>query len=318
MLQFSTHELRPQDRFDHWCEVRGKSLFGVTIELPKEKRTSFQGRFSAVSAGGAVVSHMQASSYRVSRTMADIVRMPGNSILVGLQVRGPGRVKLAGEADLHVKEGGFILSHSEAPFTAIPDGDGGFDYRTIKISLADDLLLGAKVHDFSAALPKLEERFVRPFAALFDKLTRQPSDLADHAHEIAHMARLTLLARGRLAAGVPEVRAALRSGFLEAARRILARDLHIASLSPEMVARELAISLRLLHALFEPTGQSFARTLTAMRLKKACQLLQSDGLRPVIQIAYTCGFDSIATFYRVFRGAFGVAPGDWRAMRNRA
>jgi hypothetical protein len=45
MISFSTDELRPQDRFDHWCEVRGKSLFGVTIELEREKRADFQGRF---------------------------------------------------------------------------------------------------------------------------------------------------------------------------------------------------------------------------------------------------------------------------------
>ena len=41
MLSFSTDDIRPQDRFDHWCEVRGKSLLGVTIELELEKRASF-------------------------------------------------------------------------------------------------------------------------------------------------------------------------------------------------------------------------------------------------------------------------------------
>jgi hypothetical protein len=37
MFTFSTEDLRPQDRFDYG-EVRGKSLFGVTIELERERR----------------------------------------------------------------------------------------------------------------------------------------------------------------------------------------------------------------------------------------------------------------------------------------
>ncbi|MBP1292148.1 hypothetical protein ACVL91_005535 [Bradyrhizobium elkanii] len=44
MLTFTTDALRPQDRFEHWCEVRGKSLFGVTIELERDKRADFRGR----------------------------------------------------------------------------------------------------------------------------------------------------------------------------------------------------------------------------------------------------------------------------------
>lgn len=51
MLTFSTEDLRPQDRFDHWCEVRGKSLFGVTIELERERRADFHGQFSAIPIG---------------------------------------------------------------------------------------------------------------------------------------------------------------------------------------------------------------------------------------------------------------------------
>jgi len=32
----------------------------------------------------------------------------------------------------------------------------------------------------------------------------------------------------------------------------------------------------------------------------------------VTDIAYACGFDSPATFYRVFRAAFGMTPRDVR------
>ncbi|MGM4904061.1 helix-turn-helix domain-containing protein [Tardiphaga sp. 866_E4_N2_1] len=35
------------------------------------------------------------------------------------------------------------------------------------------------------------------------------------------------------------------------------------------------------------------------------------------RVAYACGYDSIATFYRVFRNATAMTPNDWRAMHRK-
>ncbi len=123
-----------------------------------------------------------------------------------------------------------------------------------------------------------------------------------------------MIARGRLASGSPEGRAALRSGFLHAARDIIMRDLQHPELTPAAIAAELGISLRQVHVLFEPTGQTFARTLTAARVAEARRLLKTMPARPVTDIAFACGFDSIATFYRVFRSAYGMTPSDVRML----
>lgn len=114
--------------------------------------------------------------------------------------------------------------------------------------------------------------------------------------------------------GLPRSRAVSRADHLNAARAILARDLHLPDLSPRAVACELGISLRQVHVLFEPTGLSFKRTLTAMRLEQACHLLKTMPSRPVTEIALLCGFDSIATFYRVFRNAYGMVPREMRCL----
>ena len=36
--------------------------------------------------------------------------------------------------------------------------------------------------------------------------------------------------------------------------------------------------------------------------------------RGIHEIAFSCGFDSIATFYRVFRATYGMTPGDARRL----
>jgi AraC-like DNA-binding protein len=312
MLNFSTDDIRPQDRFDHWCEVRGKSLFGVTIELDRDKRASFQGRFSAATIGNAVLAEMTASSYRIGRTPADIARVPGNSLNIGFQIRGPGWMD-TGRNGVHlVREGDLTVNHSDEPFMGTPERTDGFHFRTLKIPLTADIVMDARAPRLLPQTLRRGERLTRLISATFTALASRREQIADPAGDIVHIARLAMIARGRLASGLPESRAALRAGFRHAAREIMTRELHHPGLTPATLAAELAISLRQVHVLFEPTGLSFARTLTMMRLEQARRLLQTMPARQVADIAYACGFDSIATFYRVFRSTFGMTPSDAR------
>ena len=125
-----------------------------------------------------------------------------------------------------------------------------------------------------------------------------------------------MLARGRLPSGMPEVRAALRSGLRYAAEEIMARDKHQQKLAPAKVALELGISVRQLHVVFEFAERTFARTLAAMRIAEARRLLIEVPALPVTQVAFASGFDSLATFYRLFAATYGVTPRELRAAAS--
>ncbi len=189
MISFSTDDIRAQDRFDHWCEIRGKSLFGVTIELERERRADFKGRFSAVAIGNAVLAEMTASSYRVSRTRADIARISSNSLTIGLQVRGPGWMDLGQGRVKSVREGDFTVSHSDLPFAAIPERSDGFDFRTLKIPLTNDILLGARGHDLTPEPLPRGSRLTRLIAAAFTALAQRPEQTADPARGPSRISR---------------------------------------------------------------------------------------------------------------------------------
>jgi hypothetical protein len=96
MYSWSTDHLPAADRFAHWREERGKVASGVTIELEASQRATFQGRMSARPVGGATLVEMQASAYHVSRTDADIARVPGDSPIVSEQIRGGGALIAGG------------------------------------------------------------------------------------------------------------------------------------------------------------------------------------------------------------------------------
>jgi AraC-like DNA-binding protein len=68
-----------------------------------------------------------------------------------------------------------------------------------------------------------------------------------------------------------------------------------------------------MHMLFESTGQSFSQTVTARRICLSGQLLRESPGRPIAEVARACGFESLATFYRVFHATVGMPPGEFRA-----
>jgi AraC-like DNA-binding protein len=65
----------------------------------------------------------------------------------------------------------------------------------------------------------------------------------------------------------------------------------------------------------EQTGQGFHDHLTRIRLRQAERhLVESD--RPVTDIAYLCGFQSLATFNRLFKAYTGASPSVYRNGKN--
>lgn len=319
MLTFSTDDLRPHERFDYWCEVRARNLFGVTISLKQEERQHFRGQFSARSAGRAILSQMQASPYKVSRTTSDISRASSDSLCIYQQTGGASWFNTKTGGEFVVRAGEFAISHSDLPYLTRPITAHGFDLRVLKIPLAGRAAPASPSYNLAPTLlrddPRLTLLISASFAALVADTTRNPD--ADCNVAVGHLAQLALLARGSVLAGSAESRAALRFGYLQAARDILARDMHDPKLSPDYVAIALGISVRQLHILFEPTGTSFSRTLMAMRLAHARRLLQSAPALAVTDVAMACGFDSLSTFYRVFRAAYGMTPRDIKGAADR-
>ena len=71
---------------------------------------------------------------------------------------------------------------------------------------------------------------------------------------------------------------------------------------------------RQLHLLFEPSGTSLAQHVPKRRLEECrAALMNPIGDRSVTDIALAWGFNSMWTFNRNFRQAFGAAPGEMRA-----
>lgn len=312
MVSWSTDELRPHERFEHWREVRGKHLAGVSMDVDRERRGAFKGRFSSVAVGGATLSEIQATAYDVSRTPADINRVSSDSLRVAFLVEGPGWCDTP-LGRCYLAAGAISTSYSDLPF-AVAQRPGNLHVRLLRIPLGRLEALDRSARDYHTEALAPDDRYTKliraSFLSLADNASRLDGEEADRA--VTDLAQLVLLARGSVRRNLPESREAVRAGHLTAARRIIARNLHRQDLDVESLAKMLVVSVRQVHAMFEPTGTTCHRTITAMRVDEARRLLLQTPERPVTDIAFACGFDSMATFYRAFRKAEEATPGDYR------
>jgi AraC-like DNA-binding protein len=99
----------------------------------------------------------------------------------------------------------------------------------------------------------------------------------------------------------------------------LAREATEPGLDPVRFAERMGLSVRYLHRLLEPTGQSFSEHLLTFRLRHAAEMLRDPGsatLR-ITDIAARSGFSDLSHFSRSFRKAHGDTPHGWRVRAAR-
>jgi len=312
--RWSTEQTAPKDRFDYWREVRAKGLFGATTELEREKRPQFVGEFALRKFGPAGFIELRASPYQVERSATDIANTPSDSLCIYQQLGGGGWFRVKDGDDFTIANGNFASGYSDLPYHTVPVDAAGFDLRILKVPVAEIELPGAGLHDL-APKPFGDLAFLAPLLeSCFADLTEADND-GDPAVAkalVQTLTRLALIERGIVRPGCRIGQYAVRAGRLSLARRLIARHLTQPQLSPAFVATQLGISVRHLHVLFEEASMSFSHTVTALRIERSRRLLREAPTMKVAAIAFASGFDSLATFYRVFRAAQGITPADFR------
>ncbi len=175
---------------------------------------------------------------------------------------------------------------------------------------------------FEMLLPK-EPQVARELARMHGALSRR------RAAELWLEERLQAVATGLLRVQtslkreidrLPAVRASTREALFRRIRR--ARDFIESSLPERLtldrVAREACLSPYHLHRLFT---QSFRETphryITRRRLERARELLQKTD-RPVTEVCWDVGFESLGSFSWLFRQRFGVSPREFRLANKKS
>lgn len=302
---FHTLDAAPEDRIDYWRGAMAAELLAVCTVEPARGR-AFDAWMGSRDCGGLEVLEVKGTPYRSAR-------------------HGPGR---AGWVSLMFQIDGIAVVADRRREARLGPGDACIvpaDREIVaeRLTPFHQVLLDVRVDDLSQALPgwrALQGRrldgalagvaatggLLRFIVAHHERLTPPSRD---------HLGETTLQLLSDLT-GAPPAPATRRGPAQHAARRqreraerFITDNLHDGTLSVALIARELGISKRYLHALFRD-GMNVMQWVMERRLQACHREIAAHDGRSIAEVAYSWGFNSPAHFCRVFHRRFGVRPSD--------
>jgi AraC-like DNA-binding protein len=311
VVTLTTDAVPPRERFSYWRETMRRVACPLTVSA---SGGDLYGTLVAQPVAAVTILDSSASGHRLSRGRADIARGTVDSYFIFQQLGDAVSGFAAGGAETAaVRSGDVFLGDADEPFEAISTG---FQQRRVwvvpralvPLARPREAGLGRGLH------LRADTPLARLLAAYLAELHRQAPHvgLAAAPPLAANVAGLIAAAAAGAApaAAAEESRISLAAARLSLLKREVDRRLADPLLDPGRVAAACAVSPRTLHRAFESAGESFGDYLMRRRLAAArAQLAASAGRRSVTDIAFSLGFNSLATFYRGYHAAFGEAPG---------
>jgi len=303
MVSWSTDTINERDRFSYWREMICSTLFSISPETPSER---FSARINVRNAGSLRFATCESTSYEIIRTARDIARAPADHYTIYLQLRGQTAIDQCDE-QITFGRNDFVISDCRRPFRAILSNDG-----CRAIAVVPRAMINSRA-------PWLHRRALYKFSnSHFLDLARRhmvrlvSDDLSENESNLMTENLCNLLALASATDAPPNrLQAELQ---LEVLLAFCRKNLHHPELSPNFVAAHFGISVRTLHLRFQKLEQTFGRWLLGARLD-ACSKALRDPLQKALsisEIAYSCGFNDLSHFNKVFRARFDMAPGQWR------
>lgn len=161
--------------------------------------------------------------------------------------------------------------------------------------------------------------YASPWACMLRKhviaLSHDIPTLSDEqAEDGLHVAaELILAAFGKEVRASQGARAAARSVMLERIRHYIGQHLYSSELAPEKVLGSFPLARATLYRMFEHEG-GLNNYIRNRRLRAAADDLVRSRSIAVAQVGSRLGFSCASDFTRAFRRAYGVAPGEFRAL----
>jgi AraC-like DNA-binding protein len=308
---WTTDAVRPAERFSYWREVCTRAF--VDLRTERAGQRPFRGSIRQRTLGDVGVSDVDSVEQRVIRRHTEISSSPRPIYFVNLQVAGTCTLTQGRQAVVQ-QTGDVALIDACRPFEM--EFGSRFHHASYKIRhdqlrprLADPDLAGVVA------------RASTPMGALLAGVLREAGRAGPLQGDAAAALGDHLIGIIAVVFGAAAEAAAQAKPDLRAARRLRACgfiDRHLAdpSLNPAAVAAALGVSVRYLHALFEPAGESVMSYLLRRRLERCRNDLADPARRgrTIADIAFAWGFSDLSHFGRAFKAAFGLTPRDWRSQ----
>jgi AraC-like DNA-binding protein len=214
------------------------------------------------------------------------------------------------------RAGSIVVGSQASPYTAAAAAGRDWRFRTVRVA-ADRLPAsgdrirrgGFRMLQDESPLSRLVAQYLQSFSDAAPQMSAAEIEAAMAALDVLVAASL-----GDTTALLQDDGRALSAARMVAARNFIQSCLDDPRLTPELVAGHVGVSVRQLHRIFACEGTSVSLEVRRLRVGRAQAMLARDPARAVTDIALSCGFDSLATFYRCFRAETGMTATEWRSQ----
>lgn len=304
-----TDVVPPRERAGLWGEWLGRLFQGLKSDQYGD--ADFDGRARTLHAGEVVLTRLEATRHRVTRSPAAARRVDQPYLKIVAPWKGCAGVEQKGRETWVTPGQWSIYDTTDSYAVANPER---VDHLIVMLprpllagrGLALDPLMARRLGG-SGGVSTLALQTMRN---AFAELPNMPESAAQGVGEaIAQLVHLSLLDLAGQATAQTQ-----REALRERIKQHVALHLADPGLSVDALARALNCSRRQLYNAFAEEPDGVAGYILAQRLAACRRLLadRSQAHRSLTDIALGLGFQNMAHFSRVFRSHLGVAPSDYR------
>lgn len=299
----TTAQAHRTERFDEWLQHINQACGRFCA---KTLGADFSGEVREHKVGAIKLSVVDVNQARLYRTGREVAQSEGKHFFAAFQLHGDAAMEQNGNR-VTLRPGDITLIDASLP----SDFTYSNNSRQLSLILPRDLV--EQNLRFGSVNCAQRIAATSPIAVLANQLVLEASrqdGLSQHESEATLEAIVSLL-RPVISAGEVEVDVHERLF-----RKTLAFiDEHIRSeeLCPELLAREVGVSVRGLYRMFSKKGLVVAQYIKSRRLDFCAESLRHGTAEQKLSaLGYAWGFTDSSYFSTAFKSRFGVSPGEYR------
>ena len=306
----STAQIAASDAFEHWEQLVTRALTEVSIS-PTVPRP-FEGLIRSADFGDIAVGTVVADGHELRRTRRHIARADDFHVIGSVVLAGRAQVEHAGNR-VELTPGAMIFYDTAQPIRW--RSEGMIEDLTIRVPRQQVVdYLGVRADVLPAGLV-IGDGGVGPMLARFFRQVAELHRVDPESAAVLASSGIDLLgAAATIASGGQPGRAQIEAVNGQQVLDYLRANFTDPGLTIERIADACGVSRRTLYRVVAEFEGGLGGVLRGMRLERAQVLLVADDFRSVAAVATASGFATERQFYRAFRTATGMTPGEYRVV----
>ena len=290
-------------RFEEWI---GRINQACGSFAAKPLGSDFFGAVRTHRSGALNLSIVDAAQAQLSRGEHELSRSDSDNYYAGFQLQGSALMQ-QGDRSVTLTPGDIILIDSTRPSTFI------YGDRSRQLSLVLPRRYVEEGVGYTAALGGRHISARSPLAVLVSRLVLESSRQENMAKEESDAVLSAVISMLRPVMSGADSAVDIHERMFQKALQYIERNIRSESLCPDVLAREVGVSVRGLYRVFSSKGLGVGSYIRKRRLELCAESIRSACKEQKISsLAYTWGFSDASHFCNAFKGCFGVTPGEYR------